>query len=435
MHSQAADIGARLDRIVNLYGKLDELLDKLPVDLPAAIREKIKKAFFANQDMANLIDGIRNRRPPRFILIGRTGVGKSSLINAMVGRHLAKVSDVTIGTTSAARYTYKSLGKTLFEVIDTRGLAESIASSAEHTTEAQLLNTIASFHPDAILFLSRCKERAHLDKDAALLRSISSTIGSAVPIVALLTQADEMEPSRHKRPSEYSQKKLENIADAEAQLKDILKAQQITPLAVLAVSAYIEWNHPDPTLVDPTEWPTLRIEFDGRYNINRLLDLLEESINLRAGIFLMLATRVDQVARKISERLTRIFATAAMAIGATPIPLSDIYILLALQAVLIMMISYLAGQDVSYESAKKMLMSLGGAGIAGLAFRTLAQQAAKLLNLILPSAGSFVSAGVAGAGTYAMGQGAIAYYYDRVSDQALLDVVSKARDEFKPEEP
>ena len=124
-----------------------------------------------------------------------------------------------------------------------------------------------------------------------------------------------------------------------------------------------------------------------------------------------------------------------MAIGATPIPVSDIYILLALQAVLIMMISYLAGQDVSYESAKKMLLSLGGAGIAGLAFRTLAQQAAKLLNLILPGAGSFVSAGVAGAGTYAMWQGAIACYFDHISDQALLDVVSKARDEFKPEEP
>jgi uncharacterized protein (DUF697 family) len=233
-------------------------------------------------------------------------------------------------------------------------------------------------------------------------------------------------------PLHYSARKLSNIAAAEQQLTGVLRAHNIMPLAVLAVSAYVEWNE-DPAEVDSTRWSELRIHFDGRYHINRLLDLLESNIDLRAGIFLMLATRMDHVARKISERLTRVFATAAMTVGASPLPIADLYLLLALQVLLIMLIAYLAGHEVSYDAAKKLLVSLGGTGVAGLAFRTVAQQATKLLNLVFPAAGSTISAGVAGAGTYAIGRGAIAYFFDQLDAGALRQVVTRARDEFDPD--
>jgi uncharacterized protein (DUF697 family)/GTP-binding protein EngB required for normal cell division len=429
MPTSRADIEARLDRLVHLYARLDELIDQVPVALPRAVRDQIKRAFYGNQDMADLVDGIKYRRPPRFILIGRTGVGKSSLINALVGRYLAKASHVTLGTTVAQPFAYTSLGKTLFEVIDTRGLGESVTSSTGLTAERHLRDAMQAFQPDAILFLHRCKERAYMDEEAMLVKDISAAVGAAVPMVALLTQADEMEPSREKTPVQYSARKLRHIAAAEQQLQGVLNAHNIVPLAVLAVSAYMEWNE-DPAEVDPTRWSELRIHFDGRYNINRLLDLLESNIDLRAGIFLMLATRMDQVARKISERLTRVFATVAMTVGASPLPVADLYILLALQILLIMLIAYVAGHEVSYDSAKKLLVSLGGTGVAGLAFRTLAQQATKLLNLVFPAAGSTVSAGVAGAGTYAIGRGAIAYFFDHLDAGALRQVITRARDEF-----
>jgi hypothetical protein len=188
-----------------------------------------------------------------------------------------------------------------------------------------------------------------MDEEAMLVKDIASAVDAAVPIIALLTQADEMEPSRERVPLHYSARKLRNIAAAEEQLTALLRAHNIMPLAVLAVSAYIEWNE-DPADVDSTRWSELRIQFDGRYNINCLLDLLESNIDLRAGIFLMLATRMDHVARKMSERLTRVFATAAMTVGASPLPIAD-----------------LAGHEVSYDSAKKLLVSLGGTGMAGLA--------------------------------------------------------------------
>ena len=421
----------RLDRLVNLYEKMDEWLDMIP-GLPTAVRDKIKEGLVKNKDMESLVDAIKNRRPPRFVLVGRTGVGKSSLINAMCGRYLAEVSDVKVGTNFAERYAYKSLGKTLFEVIDTRGFAESRGTGRNLSSEEQLHKNIEDFQPDAFLFLSRCKERAHLGEDAKFLRSLADGGREKVPIIALLTQADEMEPSRYKDPKEYPDKKRSNISEAEKELEGILDDHDVKPLAILPVSAYLEWNE-EPTTLEPEEWSRLRIKFDGRYNINRLLDLLENNIDLRASITLMLATRVDQVGRKISEKFTKVFSSVSLAVGASPLPVADFPILLALQTALVMAIAYLSGRDMSYDTAKKFLVSLGGLGAVGFGLRALAQQASKFLN-IFPGVGSATSGTIAATGTWTIGRGAIAYFFDSVPEEQLQKTVRKARDDYKDKE-
>ena len=429
MNPDTSNIEERLDHLVNLCENLDEWLDKIP-GLPVEVRNRIKKGLVENQEMTRLVDGIKNRRPPRFVLVGRTGVGKSSLINAMSGRYLAKTSDVVVGTNLAKEYSYKSLGKTLFEIIDTRGLAESRETGKKLSSEDQLHQTIRDFQPDAILFLSRCKERAHLKEDVKFLSCIATENETKVPIIAILTQSDEMEPSREKDPKQYPPRRLENIASAKKEFEKILDDQNVTSLAVLPVSAYIEWNQ-EPTALEPDEWEKLRIEFDGRYNINRLIDLLEDNIDIRASIALMLATRVDQICRKLSEKFTKIFASAASLVATIPIPIADYPILLGLQVILVMIVAYLAGRDMSYDTAAKFVVALGALGAAGFAFRMLAQQASKFLSLIIPGAGSVVSASIAGAATWGIGKAAISYFFDNSSAEEARNIGRRAGDEYK----
>ncbi len=428
MNPDTSNIEERLDHLVNLYENLDEWLDKIP-GLPVEVRNRIKKGLVENQEMTRLVDGIKNRRPPRFVLVGRTGVGKSSLINAMCGRYLAKTSDVVVGTNLAKEYSYKSLGKTLFEIIDTRGLAESRETGQKLSSEDQLHQTIRDFQPDAILFLSRCKERAHLKEDAEFLSHIANVNETKVPIIAILTQSDEMEPSREKDPKQYPPRRLENIAKAKEEFEKILDDQNVKSLAVLPVSAYIEWNQ-EPTTLEPDEWEKLRIEFDGRYNINGLIDLLEDNIDIRASIALMLATRVDQICRRLSEKFTKIFAAAASLVATIPIPIADYPILLGLQVILAMIIAYLAGRDMSYDTAAKFVVAIGALGAAGFAFRGLAQQASKLLNLIVPGVGSVVSASIAGAATWGIGKAAISYFFDSSSAEEARNIGRRAQREI-----
>ena len=79
---------------------------------------------------------------------------------------------------------------------------------------------------------------------------------------------------------------------------------------------------------------------------------------------------------------------------------------------LVSLIASLSGRDVSLDTAKEFILSMGGVAGAGYIFRLVAQQASKLANGIFPGAGSAVSAGIAAAGTSAIGKAAISYYID-----------------------
>ena len=96
----------------------------------------------------------------------------------------------------------------------------------------------------------------------------------------------------------------------------------------------------------------------------------------------------------------------------TPIPVSDIYVLLIIQSALVCLIASLSGRDISLNTAKEFILSIGGVVGVGYVFRLVAQQASKFLNAIWPGSGSAVSSGIAALGTSAIGKAAIAYYID-----------------------
>jgi len=429
MNPQFEEMQKRMNHIGNLNNYLEDLLAKIPGNLLSGKQqEKLMDVLLDDKDLNKLLEGLKDPRPPRFVLVGRTGVGKSSLINAMSGRYLAEVSDVEIGTKEARRFTYESDGQVYFEVIDTRGIGES--ESFTKSAEAELTAVIKEFRPDAVLFLQKATERAHIDIDVDSAKKIMLNVGYDLPMVGILTHVDELNPSRAKDPADYPLGKLDLIEEKKAQLQRIFKASDARVEAIIPVSSYIEWNR-NPDDLSEAERRTLTIEFDGRYGIEELLDFLEQSIDIRAAIHLGMTIRMNKISEKIALRFIKVFSALSATVALSPIIATDIAVLLSLQTVLLMIIAYLSGRDLEFKTARELLVSLGGIGATGFTLRMIAQQGSKFANLVLPGAGSAISASIASGGTYAIGKAAVAYYLKGVPEDELKQIVKKARDEFE----
>ncbi len=78
-----------------------------------------------DKELKELMKRIDKNRPPRLFLVGRTGAGKSSLVNALCGGYVAEVGDVRSCTVGTKIYNCTDSNRTLMEILDTRGIAES----------------------------------------------------------------------------------------------------------------------------------------------------------------------------------------------------------------------------------------------------------------------------------------------------------------------
>ena len=157
---------------------------------------------------------------------------------------------------------------------------------------------------------------------------------------------------------------------------------------------------------------------------------MEEAIlDFDAQMGLRMAARLTEVVHRLVRHLNKIFSGISATVALTPIPVSDIYVLLIIQSVLVSLIASLSGRDISLDTAKEFIFSMGGVAGAGYVFRVAAQQASKLLNAVWPGSGSAVSSGIAAVGTSAIGKAAIAYYIDEQDIEEVKKIFDSAKQE------
>ena len=442
MSEDYSKINNRLQNMRKFYEKTSEIIDSLPEAIPNEARSKIKEAVLGDEDLKKLMDGIDSNRPPRLFLIGRTGVGKSSLINAICKAYVARVSDTTSCTETVKMYTCELEGRVLMEVLDTRGIAETESLNSDVSAEDMLIDQINEFSPDVAIFMLNCTHRDDVISDVEFLKKVSKTYfdrnSMRLPIVIVVNKSDEMAPARVKEPENYPKNKIEKINEMVRYYKSIIVKNGLKIDDIVAVSSLLEWKTQggDPIDVEDIDnlsqhdIDNLQIAFDGRYQIEKLLDILEEAIqDFEAQMGLRMAARLNDVVNRVAKHLIRIFAAISATIALTPIPISDIYILLILQAVLVVLIASLSGRDITLDTAREFIFGMGGVAGLGFLFRTIAQQGSKLINIIWPGAGSAVSSGVAAIGTYSIGQAAKAYYIEDKNMKEAKKVFMKSQAE------
>ena len=143
----------------------------------------------------------------------------------------------------------------------------------------------------------------------------------------------------------------------------------------------------------------------------RLMSLLATELPNQAKIEMIRISRDRHAQLHVAQMLIKSTTAICAAIGAQPIPLADMPILTALQVMMVSGIMYISGRERSLRAATEFMTALG----ANVGVGMLLREGARAMLKFFPGWGNVVCGMVAGAGTYAIGRAATAYFLEGAS--------------------
>jgi uncharacterized protein (DUF697 family) len=155
----------------------------------------------------------------------------------------------------------------------------------------------------------------------------------------------------------------------------------------------------------------------------RLMSLLAAELPNQAKIEMIRISRDRRAQLHVAQMLIKSTTAICAAIGAQPIPLADMPVLTALQVLMVSGIMYVSGRERSLRAATEFIAALG----ANVGVGMLLREGTRAMLKFLPGWGNVVCGMVAGAGTYAIGRAATAYFLEGASLKEAKQTYLKSR--------
>ncbi len=400
------------NRLKDLIGDIDELFETFSAPLGERAREWIQTAVMGPA-FTELREFIEDSRPPVLFLAGRSGHGKSSVINALAGRKIAQTGHVKPTTPEAVAHLVAFPERfATWQVVDSRGIFETSPPGGAPTPDATqaLSEAMLKYRPDVVLHVISTPEVRALSNDlrvmSEMMAGLRERTGGETPLVVVLSKPDIIGNPREWPPERYSRKA--------AQIKEALDYFVSDALQIKTGVRALDLNTPYRGYeFDPNQRnvfcvvPVFSYEEDEPWNVEMLVQAIGDRLPKSARLDFYQAQQRKEFLRRLSDSIIKRFAGIATAIGSSPIPVADIAVLTPLQLMMIAVIAGLSCQQLSLGSATQYLAAAGINVGGAVGMRTVAQQLIKLI----PGAGPVVSGTIAGAGTYALGKSAQAYFF------------------------
>ena len=294
------------------------------------------------------------QRPPRIVLLGDRAASRTAVVNALFGEAVARPDEDAVQ--SASWQEFARSGRGTLHVLDAR----------RPSLLAGLSRALGAESPDLYLFLHDGSAGGHglaedLDHAAAVLEFADRSHASRAVIVGVPLNEDA------------------------AVAFDALQGRQDLAVRTTSVVALTHTR------------------------------LLAESIALElppeAQLEMARLSGNKELQKQIAQIVIKSVTAICTAVAAQPIPLADFPILTSLQAAMVASIMHVSGREMSTKRAAEFLAAVGANIGTGIVLRESARAAVKLV----PIWGSAISGAVAGAGTYAIGRAAVAFFIDGVS--------------------
>lgn len=326
-------------------------------------QEKLKEKF--QKEYEELKNSLKK---PNILLIGQTGVGKSSLINTVFGDDIAKVSNTKPETRGFYKYYDKELP---INVIDSEGYellkADTFKSDLSTYIDSNIHDINEQIHI-AWYCISISGARV-LPYDIDNIKFIFEE--KKIPTAVVLTQADSDSPEGDTAKAMISE--IEKYFGSKISCFQVSNDKHLNE-DVLDVENLVNWS----------------IENISDDNVKKAFIIAQRS-NLKAKF-------------KQSHAVVAAAATAAAGAGASPIPLSDAAVLIPIQVTMAARIFHIYGLNYGLGNTLKDLI---GSRVISVLGKAAAGNLLKMFPGIGSLAGGLINAAVASAMTYSLGFGLI----------------------------
>jgi uncharacterized protein (DUF697 family)/GTP-binding protein EngB required for normal cell division len=395
----------------SIDGLFEQVLHAMPIKVPMEVVQFIKdKVMGAAVD--ELRDLVVNARPPRLYLMGRSGHGKSTLINALANREVAVVGHVEPTTMQSEihRIEFPEV-HAAWEIIDSRGIFEAMRPDGAPGRNAveQVQEDILKHKPDVILHAIAARETRSMSEDVRVGKEVRELIKRKLhvvpPTVIVLTQTDLLEPAREWPPTPGGRKMT--------RIKEIL---DFVVGKIIGAKAFEPFDKAEPAYgykiteesfvsgVIPVAAPAPPEPF---WNVEQLSECIGQLIPKEAQLDFFQAQQRKALLKNVALNMVDRFATTAALIGSTPLPIADMFLLTPLQMLMVAMVGGLSCRSMTVATAGEFMGASGATVAAGFALREVARQAMKFV----PFLGAPVAGGIAYSGTRAVGRSAVSYFF------------------------